>query len=215
MDQDRDDQGRALVDPDFERLAPSFNINGPTGPEDIRLSAKLFSFLEWSKGREHSEFSRSDAQKIEDHRAAFPNDHLRIINEVNARSYEILSRFDRMTFAELTTVGVLEYANAMERIEADMEQRLADHHMKLLDSLSAEGRKRALALLDSEITPKLLRSMSYGQFDWRGFATTYPEVMARQLLLETSQVTGPPPELDFREIRNGPLGMIGTLPTEE
>jgi hypothetical protein len=204
-----------VTDPDFQRLSGSFRTAGSLSPEQIPFSRKMERFLDLFAQEFAKDFSANDAERIASHRDAWwKQDYVAIINLANARAFLVLNPFYKMSFDELATGRILEYVAAVERIEADMEGRLTAHHNKLLKGLSRAGQSRVRAILDRQIAGQLSDSV-VPTLDLRAFATAYPGVMARQLLREASQLKGPPPELEIREIREGPVVMVGTFPKEE
>jgi hypothetical protein len=204
-----------VTDPDFQRLSAPFRTVVPVPPEEIPFSQRMEAFLDLFPQEFASEFTASDADMIEAYREAWwQEEYLVIINTVNAQAFGVLSPFYEAGFEELATGGIVEYVAAVEQVEAYAEESIASHHNELLKGLSSGGRARVSAILSGQIAERLSDSM-LPTFDLRGFATAYPGVMARQLIREASQINGPPPELEIREIRQGGVVMVGTFPKEE
>lgn len=209
--------------PEFTDLAGSFLVkkNASTVPDSHVMECFLGGFTQHYR----SQFTESDAEKIEAHWANWLTDLRVLYNASNAHGYRVLFQFDGLTESDFDVDTLHRYADALDQLEREHEARIMAHHQRLADSLSQEGAARLQALLDTRVKADIRDAFARGGmggswFDMQAFIDAHPDIMAKQAALECAlaREQGPPKELIYAQIfeeiegRDAQIGILELVP---
>ncbi|NRA43126.1 MAG: hypothetical protein HRU21_12580 [Pseudomonadales bacterium] len=191
----------AMNDEEYDRLSESFYRESASVPE----SRVMDEFLRRFDGKYKSLFERDDVLLIHAHSAEWIDELRRIINTTNAYNYLKLMKFTELSQSDFTVDVLQDYAETYRVLDREHEQRIMEHHAKLLSRISANGAATIKEICELHLRPILnARALSKGSkpvFDWDGFIDSYPRIMAKQAYIESQRVKrqGPPRELVWKK----------------